>query len=95
MAAICRITPALGVNTVRAAAAKKTTRSVRTFAVNAGIGSKHWLPGTEPPAYLDGTMAGDYGTFDDATYLREHGSSHASAHTRSGAGPTRNREERW
>lgn len=61
MAAICRITPALGVNTVRAAAAKKTTRSVRTFAVNAGIGSKHWLPGTEPPAYLDGTMAGDYG----------------------------------
>lgn len=58
MAAICRIAPALGVNTVRAASAKKATRSVRTFAVNA----KHWLPGTEPPAYLDQTMAGDYGT---------------------------------
>ena len=63
MAAICRLTPALGVNTVRAAAAKKTVRSVRTFAVKAdGIGAKHWLPGSPPPSYLDGTMAGDYGT---------------------------------
>ena len=62
MAAMIRMSPALGVNTVRAAAAKKSTRSVRTFAVNAGLGTKHWLPGTEPPSYLDGTMAGDYGT---------------------------------
>jgi len=61
MAAMIRMSPALGVNTVRAAAAKKSTRSVRTFAVNAGLGTKHWLPGTEPPSYLDGTMAGDYG----------------------------------
>jgi hypothetical protein len=68
MAALCRFAPALGVNTVRAAAAaKKPARAVATFAVNAAaaseprIGAKHWLPGTEPPAYLDGTMAGDYG----------------------------------
>jgi hypothetical protein len=36
--------------------------SVRNVTVKAGLGSSHWLPGTEPPAYLDGNMAGDYGT---------------------------------
>lgn len=35
--------------------------SVRNVTVKAGLGSSHWLPGTEPPAYLDGNMAGDYG----------------------------------
>mmetsp|Transcript_18782 Transcript_18782/g.46775 ORF Transcript_18782/g.46775 Transcript_18782/m.46775 type:complete len:313 (+) Transcript_18782:304-1242(+) len=65
MAAMASVLRApLGVNNVRAVAAKaKTTRSVRAFAVVAEnrLGVKHWLPGTEPPAYLDGTMAGDYG----------------------------------
>jgi hypothetical protein len=45
-------------NAVRAVARKRTTRSLRTFAISAGT---HWLPGTQPPPYLDGTMAGDYG----------------------------------
>ena len=55
----------LGVNTVRAVAPKVAQkRSVRSFAVVNGdrIGVMgHWLPGTEPPSYLDGTMPADYG----------------------------------
>jgi hypothetical protein len=63
MASVVR--PALGVNTVRSVAPKRApVRSVRTFAVVAekrlGV-MGHWLPGTEPPEYLDGAMAGDYG----------------------------------
>uniref|UniRef100_A0A7S0NH34 Chlorophyll a-b binding protein, chloroplastic n=1 Tax=Micromonas pusilla TaxID=38833 RepID=A0A7S0NH34_MICPS len=48
----------LSTNAVRVVARKRSTRSLRTFAVTAGT---HWLPGTKPPPYLDGTMAGDYG----------------------------------
>ena len=65
MASVAR--PALGVNTVRSVAPKRAAaRSVRTFAVVAEkkppLGApRHWLPGTSPPDYLDGTMAGDYG----------------------------------
>jgi hypothetical protein len=54
MAAICNVPVAL-----RATA--KRTVAKRGMSVKAAAGPQHWLPGTEPPAYLDGTMAGDYG----------------------------------
>ena len=38
-------------------------RATRGMTVKAAA-TKHWLPGTEPPAYLDGKMAGDYGACD-------------------------------
>ena len=47
-----------GLNSVRSSATKKIARRHHGFAVRAGT---HWLPGTQPPPYLDGTMAGDYG----------------------------------
>ena len=53
MAAICNVPVAL-----RATA--KRTVAKRGMSVKAAAGPQHWLPGTEPPAYLDGTMAGDY-----------------------------------
>ena len=54
MVAICNVPVAL-----RATA--KRTVAKRGMSVKAAAGPQHWLPGTEPPAYLDGTMAGDYG----------------------------------
>lgn len=56
----------LSTNAVRVVARKRSTRSLRTFAVTAGT---HWLPGTKPPPYLDGTMAGDYGARAKATQI--------------------------
>ena len=54
MAAICNVPVALR-------ATVKRTVKARGMSVKAAAGPQHWLPGTEPPAYLDGTMAGDYG----------------------------------
>ena len=59
MAAICNVPVALRVSAV------KRTRATRGMSVKAAAGPNHWLPGTEPPAYLDGTMAGDYGASRD------------------------------
>ena len=53
-------------NAVRGAAASKPRASAKTFAVKAE--RPLWYPGAKAPAHLDGTMAGDYGTFVSRTH---------------------------